>query len=387
MTDRNDLGGISIPFHPQIGRGAVFIYDGTPGGIGLSHQAFLHGYILLERTVNVIASCKCENGCPACVHSPKCGSGNRPIDKTAALKILEQIQKGVIKGKAPLSASGKARGSASRVMARVGSFISSMKNKTVQETSQQYIQKGITDIPEIKSKECNATNNQGIHSMAKSHTHEPQRFFDAGKTSVHKPGTFIGKEIRRFADGQDEPSKREGGFRYGVLDLETRRSAQEVGGWHRAQDMGVSCVVVYDSQTDIFKEYLQEDVPALVKDLAAYDLVVGFNIIRFDYQVLSGLSHFDFSTLPTLDLLKKVHDKLGYRLSLDRLAKETLGAQKSADGLLALKWWKDGKIRQIIDYCIQDVRVTRDLYLFGRDNDHLLFRNKAGHQVRLPVKW
>jgi len=387
MTDRNDLGGISIPFHPQIGRGAVFIYDGTPGGIGLSHQAFLQGKILLDRTFNVIASCKCDNGCPACVHSPKCGSGNRPIDKTAALKILEQIQKGVLKGKVPLSDSGKARGSASRVMARVGSLISSMKKKRAQETSQQHIHKEITDIPEMKTKECNATRIPGIHSMVKSHTHELQRSFDARKTIIHKPGKSPGEKMHLFADGQDEPSKREGRFRYGVLDLETRRSAQEVGGWHRAQDMGVSCVVVYDSHTDIFKEYLQADVATLVRDLAAYDLVVGFNIIRFDYQVLSGLSPFDFSTLPTLDLLKKVHDKLGYRLSLDRLAKETLDVQKSADGLLALKWWKEGKVRQIIDYCIQDVRVTRDLYRFGRDNEHLLFRNKAGHQVRLPVKW
>ena len=123
------------------------------------------------------------------------------------------------------------------------------------------------------------------------------------------------------------------------------------------------------------------------KDLADFDLVVGFNIIGFDYKVLSGLSDFDFSCLPTLDLLKKVHGKLGYRLSLDRLARETLGKKKSADGLQALKWWKEGKIRQIIDYCIQDVRVTRDLYLFGRDHGHLLFRNKAGHRVRLPVKW
>ncbi len=138
---------------------------------------------------------------------------------------------------------------------------------------------------------------------------------------------------------------------------------------------------------DVFKEYLQADVPTLVKDLAQFDLVVGFNIIGFDYKVLSGLSDFDFSTLPTLDLLKKVHAKLGYRLSLDRLAQETLGTKKSADGLLALKWWKEGKLREIIDYCIQDVRVTRDLYRFGRDHEHLLFRNKAGNQVRLPVKW
>lgn len=91
MTDRNDLGGISIPFHPQIEKAAVFIYDGAPGGLGLSRQAFENSEKLLQRTFDAIATCKCETGCPACVHSPKCGSGNRPIEKASALKILQLI--------------------------------------------------------------------------------------------------------------------------------------------------------------------------------------------------------------------------------------------------------------------------------------------------------
>ena len=177
------------------------------------------------------------------------------------------------------------------------------------------------------------------------------------------------------------------GFRFAVLDLETRRSAQEVGGWHRADLMGVSCVVVYDSATGQFREYMQDDVPRLVGDLVEFDLIVGFNIVRFDYLVLGGLSRFDFSSLPTLDILADVHARLGYRLSLDHLAHETLGSAKSADGLQALVWWKAGRIRDILDYCRQDVAVTRDLFEFGLRHGHLLFRNKAGKSVRLPVDW
>ena len=177
------------------------------------------------------------------------------------------------------------------------------------------------------------------------------------------------------------------GFRFAVLDLETRRSAQEVGGWHRADLMGVSCVVVFDSGTGQFRDYGQDDVPRLVGDLVEFDLLVGFNISRFDYAVLGGLSRFDFSRLPTLDILADVHARLGYRLSLDHLARETLGAAKSADGLQALAWWKDGRIQDIIAYCRQDVAVTRDLFEFGLRHGHLLFRNKAGALVRLPVDW
>ena len=151
--------------------------------------------------------------------------------------------------------------------------------------------------------------------------------------------------------------------------------------------MGVSCAILYDSKKDSFQEYFQEDIERLCQDLTQFDLIVGFNIIRFDYKVLSGLSDFDFSSLPTLDILITVHERLGYRLSLDHLAFETLGCKKSADGLMALKWWEQGEIDKIIAYCRQDVQVTKDLYLFGKQNRFLLFKNKAGQGVRIPVSW
>ncbi len=306
MTDRSDLGGISIPFHPQVGGAAVFIYDGLPGGCGLADQAFEAFETLLQRTVQVIRDCPCENGCPACVHSPKCGSGNRPIAKGAALRVLEGIM---------LAEPPRAHEAAGETAPRV----------EIAETP--------PPVPEAP------------------------------------PGVL--------------PED----FRFAVLDLETRRSAQEVGGWNRADLMGVSCVVVYDSAADSFRDYLQEDVPRLVGDLVEFDLVVGFNILRFDYAVLRGLSRFDFAALPTLDILGDIHATLGYRLSLDHLARETLGAAKSASGLQALEWWKEGRIGDIIAYCRQDVAVTRDLFLHGLRHGHLLFRNKAGKAVRLPVDW
>ncbi|MFA5903258.1 MAG: DEAD/DEAH box helicase [Desulfobacula sp.] len=303
MTDRNDLGGISTPFHPQVGKAAVFIYDGVPGGLGLTEQAFADSGMLLEKTFQVISGCPCETGCPACVHSPKCGSGNRPIDKGSALKILEMLL------------SGEETGSPEEVRESISDY------KT-----------------------------------------EPASIYDPDQYPLHD-------------------------LRYGVLDIETRRSAEEVGGWNKAEKMGVSCAVLYDSKTDSFREYFQEDIERLCSDLKLFDLIVGFNIIRFDYKVLSGLSNFDFSSLPTLDILIKIHDRLGYRLSLDALATETLGCGKTADGLMALEWWKQGEIEKIVAYCRQDVRVTRDLYLFGKQNRFLLFKNKAGHGVRVPVDW
>jgi DEAD/DEAH box helicase domain-containing protein len=91
MCDRNDIGGISTPLHPDTGRPQVFIHDGTPGGVGIAE----HGYDIIEGlwkvTLDAIAGCACDEGCPGCIHSPKCGSGNRPLDKGAAVTILRGI--------------------------------------------------------------------------------------------------------------------------------------------------------------------------------------------------------------------------------------------------------------------------------------------------------
>ncbi len=299
MADRNDIGGISIPHHPQLGKGAVFIYDGFPGGIGICSGVFGEADALFEKTLSVITTCPCETGCPACVHSPKCGSGNRPIDKEASRVLLEKL-------KEPLTEA-----------LRMGE-----------------------PVPRFPA--------------------------PARNSSDEKP-----------------PVPR----RFGVLDVETRRSAQEVGGWGRARLMGVSCAVLYDSETDAFTTWTEDQIPDMAKVLKEMDLVVGFNIRRFDYDVLSGTCGVDFYSLPTLDMLEEVHKRLGYRLSLDHLSGHTLGAEKSADGLAALAWWKEGRMDLIEEYCTKDVALTRDLYLYGRENGHLLFQNKAGTLVRLPVVW
>ena len=301
MTDRNDLGGISTPFHQQAGSAAVFVYDGTPGGAGLCRQAYLKAESLVKYTFKAIDTCPCETGCPSCVHSPKCGSGNRPIDKEAALHILKHL-------------------------------IRAKNNKSLKNTV-------IKTPPPKPDPESNMT-----HSTI---------------------------------DDID----------YGVFDLETQRSYQDVGGWHKADKMGISCAVLFDSKENRYMEFLENGIGDFVEHLKTLPLVVGFNIKRFDYLVLKGYTDFDFSRLNSLDILEHVQERLSYRLSLDHLANATLGAEKSANGLLALQWWKEGRIRDIIDYCIKDVELTRDLFLFGKKNRYLLYKNKAGKKVRVPVSW
>ena len=134
-------------------------------------------------------------------------------------------------------------------------------------------------------------------------------------------------------------------------------------------------------------DYEQDQMDDLVAHLQRFDLVIGFNHVKFDYAVLGGLHPFNFRGLPNLDLLVEVNNRLGYRLKLDNIAQATLDVGKSADGLQALKWWKEGRLDLITEYCRQDVEVTRDVYLYGREHGHVFFTNKAGQKVKLPIEW
>jgi len=174
---------------------------------------------------------------------------------------------------------------------------------------------------------------------------------------------------------------------YMVLDVETRRSALEVGGWHRAGDMGVSVAVLYDAGTDAFLPFEQAALPELFRLLAQAELVVGFNILGFDYAVLQPFADIQLHALPTLDILAHVHQALGRRVSLDNLARATLNIAKSADGMAALRWWKEGWLERIAEYCRMDVDITRRLYLYGCEHGHVFCSDARGGRVRVPASW
>lgn len=170
-----------------------------------------------------------------------------------------------------------------------------------------------------------------------------------------------------------------------VFDLETQLSAAEVGGWGKTYLMRVSCGVVWDSQTDEFVTYFEDRVPQLIDHLKSADLVVGFNCIGFDYSVLRGYTRYDFRNLQTLDMLREIKEQLNFRVSLNSLAQSTLEKEKSADGLQALRWWKQGRLDLIETYCRDDVEITRDIWRHGRDKGYLLFDRKEQGRMRIPV--
>jgi DEAD/DEAH box helicase domain-containing protein len=206
------------------------------------------------------------------------------------------------------------------------------------------------------------------------------------------PSTDLEDEPPMFADWEleattDEATTPDRGPRIVVFDLETQRSAAEVGGWNKAYLMRMSLGVVWDNHQQRFTTYFEKDIDALLAHFQQADLIVGFNIIGFDYSVLRGYTRFDFKQLNTLDILRDIHARLRYRVSLDALGRATLNTPKSADGLQALQWYKEGRMDLIETYCQKDVEVTRDLFQYGLDNGYLIFDRKGQGRMRIPLDW
>lgn len=297
LCDRLDVAGISIPRHPQVKGPAVFLYDGHPGGIGICRAMFSRMVELLETTREVIDTCECEDGCPSCIHSPRCSNGNRPLDKRASVRVLDLV---LSDAPLPVSAGGL-----------------------------------------------------------------QQRF-----------------EIARPPQPEREPERAAVYF-----DVETQRSAQEVGGWHNAHLMRLAIAVVYDEATDSFESYTEDRAEALVERIFSAPLVIGFNIVRFDYAVLRAYTTRDFERVRTFDLLEDVRRRLGRRIGLGHLGEETLGRPKTADGLQSLEWFRQGDLKRVEDYCRADVALMRDLVRYAADEGHVVIRRRDGHAVRVRVDW
>ncbi len=172
------------------------------------------------------------------------------------------------------------------------------------------------------------------------------------------------------------------------FDLETRRTANDVGGWGNKHKMGVSVAVTYSTKLQEYLIYTEDEISDLVHQMVRADLVVGFNHISFDYEVLLGHTVFDFrEQLRSLDLLVELEQKLGHRLKLEAVAAATLGTGKTADGLEAIRWWQQGKMAEIAEYCCYDVKVTKCIHEYGAKHGHVKYHDRNGREQSVAVEW
>ncbi len=173
-----------------------------------------------------------------------------------------------------------------------------------------------------------------------------------------------------------------------VLDLETKDAPQRWEDRDLAR-LGVSVVGIWSSAGDRFQIFRESEIPGkLAPLLKSADRLIGFFVKQFDFPVLQPHLDFDVRELPVLDIFDDVTQKLGHRVSLASLSKATLGAEKSGHGLDAVVWYRESNWAKLEEYCLNDVRLTRDLYLYGREHGHLLFESFVDRQVvSVPVSW
>lgn len=137
----------------------------------------------------------------------------------------------------------------------------------------------------------------------------------------------------------------------------------------------LTVVAIHDSLTNEYSSYFKEELHKLWPILEHADLLIGFNSDAFDIPLLNRYYPGDLSHLHSLDLLSEVQKALGRRIRLQSLAEATLGKGKSGDGLTVGQWWKEGKKDDVAKYCIEDVRLTRELYDYALQHGVLKYKD------------
>ncbi len=172
-------------------------------------------------------------------------------------------------------------------------------------------------------------------------------------------------------------------MRYVVFDLETQNTFQDVGSNNPA-DLDISVGCAYDSLTDTYTTVTIDELNKLWPIFEAADVLVGYNSNHFDIPLLNKYYPGDLTSVKSIDLLEDIKNSLGRRIRLDSVAQATIGAKKSANGLQAIRWWREGNVEDIKKYCKQDVKVTKGIFEYALLNQKVLFKD-GGKKREIPL--
>ncbi|MBI4058458.1 ribonuclease H-like domain-containing protein [Candidatus Gottesmanbacteria bacterium] len=170
-----------------------------------------------------------------------------------------------------------------------------------------------------------------------------------------------------------------------VFDVETQLTFRDAKSSDPSK-LKVSMVGVYDYSLDKYISFTEQELIQMFPLFENASLVIGFNINHFDLQVLKPYYVGDVRIFPTLDLLEEIEKNLGFRLSLDDLVRETLGSPKKGHGLLAIDYFRNNEIEKLRNYCLSDVKLTKELYEYGKQYGKVYYKNAAGRQ-EIRVAW
>ena len=170
-----------------------------------------------------------------------------------------------------------------------------------------------------------------------------------------------------------------------IFDIETKNIFSDVGSDNPA-DLDLSVISLYDSETDKYYSFLEDNLDDMWPFFKNADMLITFNGNHFDIPLLQKYAPFDLKKIYHLDVFAEVEKSIGKKIGLDAIASTTLGHSKSADGLQAVAWWNSGEIEKIIKYCEQDVKVTKDVYEYALENQKLFYiDHKTNQKTEIPL--
>ncbi len=175
-----------------------------------------------------------------------------------------------------------------------------------------------------------------------------------------------------------------------VFDIETKNIFTDVGS-NDPVDLDISLVGLYDYETGKYESFIQEEFDKMWPYFKKAEMLVTFNGDHFDIPLLNKYfkkaGHGDLTQTLSLDLLKEIRQAYGRRMKLDQIAQGTFGIQKSGNGLEAVAWWRSGEIEKIRKYCLDDVKITKDVFEFAMKNKKLMFKEGPfTKEIKLETK-
>ncbi len=165
-----------------------------------------------------------------------------------------------------------------------------------------------------------------------------------------------------------------------TFDIETKNTFNEVGS-SDASALDISIVCIHDSLDNKYYSFWEEELNKLWPIIEQADMLIGYNSDHFDIPLLNKYYQGNLTQIKSLDILKEIQKVLGKRIRLDQVAEATLGEKKSGHGLQAVTWWKQGEIEKIRKYCLDDVRITKEVYDFALDNNFLKYALLGEKQI------
>ncbi|HEY4489996.1 MAG TPA: ribonuclease H-like domain-containing protein [Candidatus Paceibacterota bacterium] len=168
------------------------------------------------------------------------------------------------------------------------------------------------------------------------------------------------------------------------FDIETSDVFSDVG-INDPSALNISVVGIYDSEREVYEHFLQEDLTKLWPIIESADVLIGYNSDHFDIPLLNKYYSGDLRSVRSLDLLKEIKNCCGRRMKLDQVAEGTLGINKTGAGMQATEWWKKGEKQKVIDYCLNDVKITKEIYDYALANNKIIFKEGA-ELITIPLK-